>query len=866
MSLGACIPGMVERGEIDAPRAARMMQLFEKLERFYRGSMAPDAAAAKASERTLEQLTREAGRKAQLKLMQSAAQARAIEQMATFKGGQREAALALLDHDWRGRADYSNVEARRKAIEGRAHGAMEAVLARHKRSRLTGATMNAKELDDLAREAFGEATGDERAKELAAAFRDTGEGLLQRFNAAGGDIGKLENWGLPTRHDSLAVRQAAIGDPRWRAMERDLSAARAAKNAAEETRIGEAMTALASRTWRDAITPRLDRARMIDRETGLPFTDVALDEALDVVFRTIRSDGWETRAPGSGVGRGSLANQRAEHRFLHFKSADDWLWYKDRFGGGGTVFDTMVGHVAGMSRDIAHMEVLGPNPAATIRFLTDTIDKARQVAPDKLPLGKKAADALLSVEKLYEATSGGLSAPVDETWARRFGSVRSTLVSAQLGSASLSAITDMGWQALTRIYNGLPIMSQTADFVRQFGRSERRESVRVGLIAQDAARLLAAQNRYVTQEVVGEKAAWLAERVMDYSFLSQWTQAQRWSFGMGFMGHLAEMADRPLEQVPGRFQRTLRRYGIDGAAWDAIRQTPLSEPDGRALLRPTDVADARLGDRLLEMILTETDAATPTVTATARAMMSFGQRPGTLGGEVIRSIGQYKSFGVSLLLTHGARFMAENATGRAAYAAGAMTFGTALGAMSLWLRDLRSGQDPRPATTPSFWGQAILQGVGFGPMGDYLNAVTSERTNSLAEAIAGATTGGLSDVGKLTIGNAVETGAWLWKPDEKRDGTAKSWNEQTHAGREGVDFAKRYMPGSNLFYVRTALERNFFDQIQSLVDPNYAQSWAMRTRAREKRGSPEYWAPGEAAPGRAPDWSNITRQRDAEEL
>lgn len=856
MSLGNCIPGMLERGEIDPARAQRMSALFTKLERYYAGSMGADAAAAVASEKTLEQMARDAARRKRLTLMQAAAQQRAVDAMETFKGKRQEAALALLDHDWRGRADYSNVEGRRKAIMARAHAGIEGVLEKHKRSRLTGMTQHADELDDLARERFGQSTGNASAKELAEAFGEAAEGLRQRFNAAGGDIGKLADWGLPTRHDSVAVRQAAIDDPRFQALERALTAARKAGDVKAEAAAGEAMTALASRTWRDQVTPRLDRERMIDRETGLPFTDAALDEVLDGVYRTIRSDGWETR-PAGGQGRASLANQRVESRFLHFRSADDWLWYNDRYGGGGSVFDAMVGHIEGMARDVAHMEILGPNPTATVRFLNDTVERARQAAPDRAPLKDRAEGALLSIDQLYAATSGALSVPVDEGWARRFGSVRSTLVAAQLGSASLSAITDVGWQALTRIYNGLPVMTQTADFARQFSKAERRESVRVGLIAEDASRLLAAQNRYVETEVIGRKAAWLAERVMNLSFLSQWTQAQRWSFGMGFMGHLATMADRPLTQLPARFQRTLRRYGIDEAGWEAIRATPLFEPNGRALLRPEDVSDARLGDRLLEMILTETDAATPTVTAKGRAMLSFGQRPGTLGGELIRSIGQYKSFGVSLLLTHGARFMSESAGGRAAYAAMAMGFGTTLGALSLWLRDLRNGQDPRPANTAAFWGQAVLQGVGFGPFGDYLNAITSERTNSLAEAVAGATTGGISDLGMLTIGNAVETAAWAIEPDEKRDGTPKTWNEQTHAGRELVNFAKRYTPGSNLFYLRTATERMFFDQIQMQLDPNYAQSWAARSRARRERGSPEWWAPGEMTPGRQPDSETI---------
>src|SRR3546814_12103802 len=44
MSLGNCIPGMVERGEIDEARAKRMAALFDELSREYAKTMSPEAA------------------------------------------------------------------------------------------------------------------------------------------------------------------------------------------------------------------------------------------------------------------------------------------------------------------------------------------------------------------------------------------------------------------------------------------------------------------------------------------------------------------------------------------------------------------------------------------------------------------------------------------------------------------------------------------------------------------------------------------------------------------------------------------------------------------------------------------------------
>lgn len=289
----------------------------------------------------------------------------------------------------------------------------------------------------------------------------------------------------------------------------------------------------------------------------------------------------------------------------------------------------------------------------------------------------------------------------------------------------------------------------------------------------------------------------------------------------------------------------LREYGIDERAWDKIRATPL---DQHGYLDPMDIKDAALKDRVLGMILTETDAAIPSATAAARAIGTMGQRPGSLGGEFMRSVGQYKSFGVSLMLQQGGRILSIKGNGeRLAYFAGVNAVLGSLGLLVVWLRDIRNGDEPRPISSEAM-GQAWLQGVGFGPFGDFLNSVTSERTGGLAETVAGPTVGAISDVGSFAIGNAAETVKWMNDQKKNRDGSPKSWNEQTKAGRESVNLLKRYTPGSNLWYARLAAERMMFDKMQMLFDPGYAESWRAIERKHAEEGHPTWWHHGQNLP------------------
>src|SRR5690606_33069659 len=113
---------------------------------------------------------------------------------------------------------------------------------------------------------------------------------------------------------------------------------------------------------------------------------------------------WSGIRPGA-PGKGKmLANRRAEHRFLHFADADAWLAYNGRFGA-GSPFDAMMGHVDAMSRDIAAMEILGPNPEATVKWLGDSlIASAQRGDADARTIGRAEAGAK-QVRRLWDEYS-----------------------------------------------------------------------------------------------------------------------------------------------------------------------------------------------------------------------------------------------------------------------------------------------------------------------------------------------------------------------------------------------------------------------------------------------------------------------------
>lgn len=812
MTVLRCLPDLVAEGRMTAEQANRARAIFGDRVRHHRRNMGAAAADAAASDEAIAALAEEARRRRRNEMLAVRAMQDRLADAASYRGGEDgplsgRAIAAMIDRDEH--APYLNAEALRKAIVGEAHSQIDGILADHRKT-LRGALRNPAQMDEIGRAAFGETAGvGLAARELADAWGRVAEMLRLRFNAAGGNIARLQRWGLPQSHDSVLVRRAG-----WQ-------------------------------EWRDEIWDRLDRPRMIDEETGLPFTDETLERVLRDVFETIRTDGMAGATPGA-AGAPSMANRRQEHRFLQFRTYDDWAAYQARFGG-GTAFDAMMGHIEGMARDIAAMELFGPNPAHTVRVLSDAAEKQASLFGDD---GGRAIDRAHAdnkrVGRLWDEYTGALRRPESRRIALTFGAVRSLQTAAKLGGAFLSSVSDFGTQGVTRAYNGLSSTTMLRDYLRLMNpanEADRRFAVRRGLLAEEWASMTAAQNRYLAEEVAGERASLLAEGTLRLSGLSAHTQAQRWSFGMEFLDTLQGAFGQRLDELDGGLARVLERYGFSDADWDAVRASvPSLEHRGERFLAAADILDDRLRGRVMAMIHSETDFAVPTADLSTRALINSVAPRGTIIGEMARSAFLFKSFPMAILLSHGRRALAQQTWGgRLGYAA-ALTVATSIGgALAIQLKEIAKGRDPRPMDDISFVGAAVLQGGGLGIFGDFFSTAENRFGGGLASTIAGPMAQTVQNVGDLTFGN-------LFKAAR---------GDETDVGKDLTKILKQEVPGSSLWFARLAYERAVVDQFQEAVDPDYRRSWRAAERRARENGQEFYWEPGAIAPERGPDFANL---------
>lgn len=816
-----CVEDGVAAKEITQEQADEYGNLFDDLVEQYNKQLGPGPAETKAGIDAAQAVRKKAIERKRQTMLQAKTWKQIMLDMENYRSitGQQNmnrAALAFFEQDSTSR--FASITQLQQTIERSATRKMDKFLATFRRD-LIGRTRNKAQLKNMIKEVFDENTGDASAKELSLAWKEAAEYLRKRFNAAGGAIPKRSDWGLPQQHSTLKVREADFEE------------------------------------WRDFIFPRLDLEKMKDMETGLRFSSEKLETVLFDVYKTIETEGYSKVKPGGRpVGGKSLANRNADHRFLVFKNADAWMEYQQKFGNDNP-FDTMMGHISNMSRDIAFMERLGPNPMATKNFIKETLSKS---AAGVQKQESAARSANRKIDELYNIIQGTHNTPANRFWATTLAGTRQLLQSAQLGAAAISAITDVNFNRIARRMNGLPqtkTLNQYLKLLQPLGAEEKGKlAIRLGLTAEGWSTLAAAQMRYVGDISGPEVTRRIADFVMRASFLSPMTQAGRWAFGMEFLGTLADNVGKSFDELDPMFRKAMERYNINGDRWDIIRQTELYDYKGSKFLRAEDIEfrtdiDPRLAREMatdiMRMVETETNFAVPSTSVRGRAALTQDIPPGTFAGEFVRSFAMYKNFGVTLVNTHIMRGAGEKGVkGKGRYYADLLISTTIMGALALQLKEMSKGRDPRSMDDPEFWGAAFLQGGGLGIYGDFLFADLNRFDRGLAETVAGPVVGFVNDVRNLTVSNILEAAN----------------GEDTKIASEMIRFAQRYTPGASIWYMRLGLERMIFDQAKLWADPDAGKK-IRRTKRKYAReyGQDFWWEPGKMTPKRTPNIENIFR-------
>lgn len=769
----------------------------------------------RAGQLAANELTNEAALKKRRVALTIAARQRLDAFIKTYQGkdGKLEALNRTIAFHADGKSNFLSVESRGKATRDYAlsqiQEAFEAVDPRFFHLFEDEASVR-----DLVYEMRGQDTGNVRAKKGAKAWAGVTELLRQRFNDAGGDIGYLENWGIPQHHSMEKVGRVSQDK------------------------------------WVSDVIGKLDRKYYI-KEDGQLMSDAELTTFLGEAYNTIATGGLNKLSDTGMRISGARSNRGNASRQIHFKDADSYLEYQRKYGD-RSLWEVMVGHLEGISKDIALVETYGPNPDHVFRSILDEVTAEQATAnPERTGRIKRLAN---STENLYNFIAGKTQPIANPHIARWSDNIRNWMVASRLGSALLASFSDLGTMYMSAKVANIPmnrLFMNQLEAMNPANRTELARARRAGLAMES---LLGSVNRWAMDNMGPSVSRWAATAVMRASGLTAWTDAHKRAYGVTMMGSLGEVVSRApdLRSLDGGDFRILKSKGIteqDFSVWKLADQEDWGKGNNtmltpESIMRIPDDAVKHLGApervkfeamrKLLGAVAEEVDMAVITPGVREQVFTGSGIQRGTWKGELTRSVFLFKSFPISVVMRHWHRAMGmPSAGGRAAYIATFIASTTLLGALSQQLNDMASGRNPREMAgkdAAKFWLGALLKGGGLGLYGDFLLSDHTRYGSGALASMLGPVAGLVDDV--IKIGQGIPLNAIEGK------------SEQT--GGDLVKLGKGLTPGANIWYLKAALDHMIFNQIQEYFSPGYLRK--MEQRSKKEFNQTYWWRPQDVTP------------------
>jgi hypothetical protein len=599
---------------------------------------------------------------------------------------------------------------------------------------------------------------------------------------------------------------------------------RSSHNPAQMTKVGR-------EEWKNYIRNRLNYDRMDVRSDRI---EDFLNSAYTAIVSGVRlNDEITPEIARAFKGPANLAKKRSAQGVFTFNNADDWYEYNQRFGV-NSLREAYLQDLQASARSSAIMEVMGTNPQAMLdKVLNRLRQKYRDDATKLAQINREGWSGIVSLQAALDEVTGDVNIGASDTIARWMHGFRALQTMSKLGGAAISATTDLAFVASARIYQGRSLLDAWGDafsaVFRGLNSGEQREladRLGVGIEGQ----LGDFMSRFDAQDDIPGATSKLMQLFFRLNLLQPWTEANKRGVSLMIANDLGREAGKSFADLPEDMRRILRIYEVDEEQWNVARASVKNGPDGRAYIVPGEIADDRVRESIFALIMTETDSAVPSPGARERSILRRGYRPGTFAGEAIRTLTQFKSFGITAVARnlgrhvygYGAKSKREAFTsGRSIQGLANVIVGTTvLGYFAMQAKELVKGREPRPAT-PETLIAAMLQGGGLGIYGDFLFGEANRFGGGTLETIAGPGVSAMTDaIDLLQRTRGVVTGG-----DEDLSGDA-------------IRLLKSNLPFANLFYTQQALDYLVWYQLQETLNPGYLRRMERRT---ERENDQTFW-------------------------
>ena len=704
---------------------------------------------------------------------------------------------------------------------------------------------------------FGGMMADLRQRKLIVQFNSMkGEFELEVAQALG-DMNMKKPKGVKVSSDAKGIAEIVFKYQR-RAMEREnraggyilLKEGRVVRQSHRPDR----MVKYGINEWKDEIRNKIDYEKMKispDRIEGF------LDSAYHAIVSGVRLGTERTDLSLAFKGPGNLARRDASSRVIEFKTVDGWYAYDQKFGN-ASLRETVIQDIMRSAKSTALMTNFGTNPNAMFDRVFKNLEKKYQKDPKKLKQLRRSGK-LINLNHILDEVTGdvnviGYTDGASEKFARIAHGWRSIQTMAKLGGVWISALSDVAFIASARIYHGRSMMDAWSDAFSAVFKGMTNDDMRItadmigaGLEGQ-LGNFMSRANP--VDDIPGKMSKTLG-LFFKYNLLTPWTDSNKRGVMLMISNDFGRVADKAFDALPEDMRRILTIYNIDAKKWEIARMAAQDAPDGRKYIMPGSIDDVRgamfdglsdgqqqrLRDEVREaffMLLSdETETAVPTPGARERAILRRGYRPGTISGEAVRFVAQFKSFGVVAITRvlgrsvygYGSKTILEQLSrgvGANSALVNAAVGTSVMGYFVLQSKQIIAGKEPRPNNIKTFLA-SMLQGGGAGIYGDFLFGQANRYGGGAIETLIGPGIGSIGDVVDLL---------------QKVKGIALGSGQDARG--DAIRLLKNNTPFANLFYTKGAFDYLFWYQMQEALNPGYLKR--MESRVKRDDGQ-KYWMP-----------------------
>jgi hypothetical protein len=611
--------------------------------------------------------------------------------------------------------------------------------------------------------------------------------------------------------------------------------------------------------WIGTMVAHLDIERTFPDGLSPGEVNRALGDMYDTII-TGFSNASTPASKGMRVNPANLAKSLGKSRVLHFKDANAALAYREVYGYSNTVAG-MFGHLRSAARAASAMEVLGPNPELMFAGLADSLKRRIKDDPNISDRTKQREMNRLTTQagalrQAIDIATGTAARPVSVTAAQIGADIRAWQSISKLGGALISSLSDTITVSAAAQFRGGNFFVAFAQQLNGLfaGRPAGELGEIQGLLFEGFDGVIGSISNqfHATDGPVGHMSK-LQEAFFKMNGLTWWTDVQRATAGRMIAREMGMRSKTAYADLPANYRHVLGVHGIDEMRWDIIRQARLRQVNGLDYVTPdrigalpddafaplvadriaaakgdatriaSAIADAKRDVELsvLRFVADETNYGVIKTDARTQRYMTLGQRPGTVAGEGMRLLMQFKGFPLAFTERVMGRAIfghrADATLGERGAHIGSLVAGLILaGYASMTIKDAMKGYwPPRDPGDIRTWLAAAQQGGAWGIYGDFLFSQTNRFGGDLLGTLAGPTLGSISDMVNVAL--------------DARD-YAISGGEDPMSGGKALSTVVGNTPFANLHLVKPALDYLVLNSLRETLSPGY-----LRRQSRQRQ-------------------------------